>query len=57
MAWLSANWAMVVLILFGISEVLAQIPSIKSNSVFQLLMGVLDSLAKSIKVPPAPPAP
>lgn len=52
MAWLQANWAMIVTVLFGISEVLALIPGIKSNSVFQLVYNFL----KGLQVKPADPA-
>lgn len=45
MDWLMLNWAMIVAVLFGISEALALIPQIKSNSVFQLIANVIKSLA------------
>ena len=39
------NWLVaVVAFLFFLSEALAQIPSIKSNSVFQLIAGILKKL-------------
>jgi hypothetical protein len=43
-AWMAANWALIVSVLFGLSEVLAMIPGIKANSVFQLIVSVLKSL-------------
>lgn len=45
MAWLQANWALLVSVLLGLSEVLALIPSIKANSVFQLVVNALKSIA------------
>lgn len=39
------NFAMLFAVLFGISEALAVIPSIKSSGVFQLIYNVLKSLA------------
>lgn len=47
MAWLSANWGLIVSILFGLSEVLAQIPAVKANSVFQLIVNLLKSAKDS----------
>jgi len=47
MAWLQENWAMLVAVLFGISEALALIPAVKSNSVFQLIYNTLKSLNPS----------
>lgn len=44
MAWLQANAALVLALLFGLSETLALIPSVKSNSVFQLVASALVSL-------------
>jgi hypothetical protein len=41
---------MVIAFLFGLSETLALIPSIKANSVFQLIYNALKSLAAP-KVP------
>lgn len=45
MAWLSANWGLVVSILFGLSETLALIPGVQANSVFQLIFGALKTIA------------
>lgn len=44
-AWLQANSGMIFGVLFGLSETLALIPSIKSNSVFQLIFNFLQSIA------------
>lgn len=52
MAWLQANWGLIVTVLFGLSEVLALVPGIKSNSVFQLIYNFL----KQLQVKPADPA-
>lgn len=35
----------VVVFLLGLSEALAQIPSIKANSIFELVFGILKKLA------------
>lgn len=35
------NWALVLGVLFGISESLALIPAVNANSVFQLVYGLL----------------
>lgn len=40
-----ANLLIVFGVLFGISEALAMIPAIKSNSVFELIFGLLKKLA------------
>lgn len=45
MAWVLANWSLIVSVLFGLSEVLALIPGIKANSVFQLVLNSLKGLA------------
>lgn len=39
------NLAIVFGVLFGVSEALAQIPAVKSNSVFELVFGILSKLA------------
>lgn len=51
---LSINWALVLGVLFGLSEVLAQIPQVKANSVFQAIVQVLSFLKD--KIAPAPKA-
>ena len=42
----SKNLTIVFGILFGISEILAQVPNIQSNSVFQLVYTTLKALAE-----------
>ncbi len=44
LAWLQANGSMVFACLFGISEALAVIPGIASNSIFQLIYNTLKAL-------------
>lgn len=44
MVWLQENWALVVAVLFGVSEALALIPGIQANSVFQLIFNALKAL-------------
>lgn len=39
--WIKGNWGMVMSALFFLSEALALIPGIASNSVFQLIFGWL----------------
>lgn len=51
-AWLQANSTMVFGVLWGVSEVLALIPGVKANSVFQLVVGALAMLKpKSEELP------
>ena len=38
------NWELIVLALLAISEVVAQIPSVKANSVFQMVVNGLKKL-------------
>lgn len=45
------DWTLILGILFGLSEVLAMIPSIKSSSVFQLIYNVLKSIKDKISPP------
>ena len=52
MTWITANWAYIATILFGLSELLAAIPSVQSNSVLQLLVSTVEALVK-----PGSPAP
>jgi hypothetical protein len=54
MAWLQENYAVVISVLFAISELLGGIEAIKANSVYQLIFGILGGLKKAI-LPPAPP--
>lgn len=49
MSFLQENWMAIVVALLALSEVLAQIPSIKANSVFQLFYNSLKKLAPSKK--------
>lgn len=51
-AWVTANWGLLVTVLFGLSETLALIPGIQANSVFQFLFNLIKGLAGKI----APPA-
>lgn len=44
MEWLQNNWAVIATVLWGICEVLANVPSIKSSSVFQLIYNLLKSV-------------
>lgn len=41
----SQTVSVVFMILFGVSELLAQIPSIESNSIFQLIFNSLKTLS------------
>ncbi len=52
LAWITANWGMVATTLWGICEVLALIPGIKSNSIFTLIFNTLQGLVGG-KTPPA----
>lgn len=53
MAWLQQNLVMVLSVLLGLSEVLALIPVVKANSVFQLVLGLLKSLKDKFSPPVA----
>lgn len=50
-AWLQANFTMIVMVLLGLSETLALIPGIKANSIFQLIFNFLKSLAPKTPAP------
>lgn len=52
MAWIMANWGMIASVLFGVSEALALVPGIESNSIFQLIFNGLKAI-----VSPQPPPP
>lgn len=41
MSFLQANWGIIATVLWAASELLAAIPAIKANSVFQLVFGWL----------------
>ena len=43
LAFLQAHYAEIVTILWLISEILGSVPSIKSNSIFQVLVALLQS--------------
>ena len=51
MEFIQAHWALFATILWAISEILAAIPNIKANSVFQLVYG----LVKQLVTPSLPP--
>lgn len=46
MQFIMANSAIILGILFGISELLASIPSVKANGIFQLVFNVLKAKAE-----------
>ncbi len=50
-AFIHANWAVIASVLWGLSEILAAIPSIESSSVFQLIFNVV----KQLVAPKDPP--
>jgi hypothetical protein len=39
------NWALIMAVLFGISEALSLIPQVQSNGVFQMIFGVIKKLS------------
>jgi len=41
--FITDNGTVILAVLFGISELLANIPSVKANSIFQLIFGWLKS--------------
>ena len=41
----TTTYALVVTCLFALSELLAKIPQVKANSVFELIFGILSKLA------------
>jgi len=51
--YVQANYAMIITVLFGISEALALIPSLKSNSVFQLIVNAIVMIKNLLVKPPA----
>ena len=53
--WLLDHKVEVLLALLALSEVLALVPAIKANSVFQLVWGWLKGIKEKL-LPPAPPA-
>lgn len=46
MNFITTNWAVIATALFAVSEVLALVPSVKSNGVFQLLLNLLKNFSK-----------
>jgi TctA family transporter len=42
--WITANWALILGVLFGISEALSLIPGVQANGVFQLIVNILKAL-------------
>lgn len=44
MSFITDNWMVIVMALLALSEVLALIPSIKANSVFQMIVNLLKGL-------------
>lgn len=46
MNFLTENWGTIATALFALSEVLALVPGIKSNSIFQLALNLLKTLKK-----------
>jgi hypothetical protein len=51
LAWMQTNWPVIVSVLLGLSEVLALIPGIKANSVFQLIVNGLKAIAPKSEPP------
>jgi len=49
MAWIIENKAIILGVLWGLSEALAAIPSIKANSIFELVVSVLKKLGAGPK--------
>lgn len=45
LAFIQANGAVILGVLLGISEALAQIPQIKANSIFELVLSLLTKLS------------
>jgi hypothetical protein len=58
MAFINQNLTLILSILLGLSETLALVPSLKSNSVFELVINIVKILVanKDNVVPPAAPA-
>ena len=53
MGFIVENYIVIIGALLAISEVLALIPSVKSNSVFQLVINLIKAVANKGKLPPA----
>jgi hypothetical protein len=46
MAWLMANYGLVLAFVVALDQILAAIPSVKANSTFQLIAGWVAALVK-----------
>ncbi len=57
LAWIAANWGYLATVFWVLSEVLNQIPSVKSNSFLEFVINALDSLFAKQAALPVPPAP
>lgn len=58
LAWVQANWSIIITVLFALDQALAAIPGVAANSTFQLVgqaLGWLKSLFGGTP-PAAPPA-
>ena len=49
MEWVMEHWSLIVTVLFALSELLAAIPAVKANSVYQLLVQILQALKPAPK--------
>ncbi len=49
MAWFIDHYAIIITILFGLSEVLAAIPGVESSAVYQLIYGILKSAKNFVR--------
>lgn len=49
MAFISSHWVMIMAALFAVSEVLAEVPGIQANSVFQLFFNALKGAVSASK--------
>jgi hypothetical protein len=55
-AFLTANYAAIITILFLLSELLGAIPSVKASGVFQAIFNVLKSLKDKVSTKDTPSA-
>ncbi len=56
LAWIVSNWSYIATVFWVISEVLNQIPSVKSNTFLEFLINALDALfAKQAAIPVVSP--
>lgn len=51
MAWLQENMTLILAVLLGLSEVLALIPAIKSNSIFTFIYNAIKALVPKKELP------